>query len=534
MKTSGKLTAVKGLLLIFFAVSVLLPLLRMLARMTTVDIRGLLVSGPFLAALKNSLVVTAVSTLIAVFLATLLSWLLERSRIRFKGLFALLFTLPMLIPSISHGMGLVVLFGANGLVTGWFGLKGSIYGFWGIVAGSVMYSFPVAFLMLSDILRYEDSSPYEAADVMGISRRHQFASITAPFLRRPMLSTLFAVFTLIIIDYGVPLMVGGQYKTLPVMMYQDVIGLLDFGKGSVIGLVLLTPALVAFILDVLNRDKLTLSFVARPFRVRKNRLRDGLAYVTSGLVSLAVLLPIAAFLLLTLVKKYPSDMRLSMDNISRAFNMGAGANLGHSLVIALVTSLTGVALSFLVAYMTARTPGKLSKILHLVSLISLAIPGIVLGLSYVLFFKGSLIYGSLAILILVNLVHFFASPYLMIYNTLAKLNEHLEAVGQTLGVSRISIIRDVILPQAGGTLAEMFTYFFVNSMMTISAVAFLATAGTRPLSLMITSFEAQMLLECAAFIALLILTVNLLVKGLFTYYRSRKERSAYEPDQAAV
>ncbi|NLA96350.1 MAG: ABC transporter permease subunit, partial [Clostridiaceae bacterium] len=174
----------------------------------------------------------------------------------------------------------------------------------------------------------------------------------------------------------------------------------------------------------------------------------------------------------------------------------------------------------------ARTPGKLSKMLHLASLTSLAIPGIVLGLSYVLFFKGSLIYGSLAILILVNLVHFFASPYLMIYNTLAKINEHLEAVGQTLGVSRAKIIRDVIIPQSAATLGEMFCYFFVNSMMTISAVAFLATASTRPLSLMITSFEAQMMLECAAFIALMILAVNLLVRGIFALYKRKISREA--------
>ncbi len=114
----------------------------------------------------------------------------------------------------------------------------------------------------------------------------------------------------------------------------------------------------------------------------------------------------------------------------------------------------------------------------------------------------------------------------MIYNTLSKINEHLEAVGQTLGVSRARIIRDVIIPLSGATLGEMFSYFFVNSMMTISAVAFLATAATRPLSLMITSFEAQMMLECAAFIALMILAVNLLVRGIFALYKKKLSREA--------
>ena len=208
-------------------------------------------------------------------------------------------------------------------------------------------------------------------------------------------------------------------------------------------------------------------------------------------------------------------MRLTLDNIRRTFAMSAAVNLGRSLLIALIVGLTGVVLAFMSAYLTARTQGRGVRLLHLVSLTPLAIPGIVLGLSYVLFFKGTWLYGSLAILILANLVHFFASPYLMIYNSLSKINENLEAVGQTLGVGRGAIIRDVLVPQTRSTLGEMFVYFFVNSMMTISAVAFLANSRTRPLSLMITSFEATMMLECAAFVSLLILAVNLLVKGLF-------------------
>lgn len=158
-------------------------------------------------------------------------------------------------------------------------------------------------------------------------------------------------------------------------------------------------------------------------------------------------------------------------------------------------------------------PCRGGKFLHLMAIISLAVPGIVLGLAYVMFFKGSFIYGTMVVLVLVNIIHFFSSPYLLMYNSLGKLNPNLEAVGATLGISRLRLIKDVIMPQTVGTLLEMFVYFFVNSMMTISAVAFLANAKTRPLSLMINQFEAQTLLEAAAFVSLLILVVNLALKG---------------------
>ena len=100
------------------------------------------------------------------------------------------------------------------------------------------------------------------------------------------------------------------------------------------------------------------------------------------------------------------------------------------------------------------------------------------------------------------------------YNSLSKLNENLENVGKTIGVSRFRIIIDVIIPQCKLTLMEMFSYFFVNSMMTISAVSFLSTTKTKPVALMINQFEAQMQLEEAAVVSLAILLVNLLIKGI--------------------
>jgi iron(III) transport system permease protein len=181
----------------------------------------------------------------------------------------------------------------------------------------------------------------------------------------------------------------------------------------------------------------------------------------------------------------------------------------------------GTILSYLIAYFTARTPGKTSKALHLISITSLAIPGLVLGLSYVLFFKASLLYGTFAILILVNIIHFLASPYLMAYNSLCKLNGNLEDVGLTLGVSRFFIIKDCLVPQTRLTIFEMFSYFFVNSMMTISAVSFLATVRNKPISLMITQFEAQFFLEGAAFVSLAILSCNFIVKCLIYILRKK-------------
>lgn len=504
----------KLLIAVIFVALVFIPLIRMFANISPRSVERVLESPNFVLSIRNSLMAASLATVITIVLAFSLVVSVQRCDVKGRTLFPLIFMLPMLIPSISNGMGLVILFGNNGIITRLLGWEVGIYGLKGIVLGSVLYAFPVAFLMLCDVMRYEDATPYEAARVLGLSRLRQFTSITFPYLRKPLVSVVFSIFTMIATDYGVPLMVGGKFTTIPVVMYQEVIGRLDFGRGAVYGCVLLIPAVVAFIIDLLNKDKGNSSFTPRPIEPSRGSVQVTVAQVLCVITAIFVLLPLLSFTVVGFTVNYPTDMTFTLVNISKTLKLHAAQYLCNSVVIALCASAAGTAIAFLTAYMSARMKSRTSRFLHLSAITSAAIPGIVLGLSYVLVFKGSLIYGTVSILIMVNVIHFFASPYLMGYNSLSKLNENLEGVGQTLGIRRIRMIWDVLIPQCRNTLTEMFAYFFVNCMMTISAVSFLATTTNKPISLMINQFEAQMQLECAAIVSLAILAVNVIAKGV--------------------
>lgn len=521
------LSGIKILILAFLTVSVALPLLTVILNIRAEDIKGLVEAPQFGGMIANSLITGITATVLSVSLAFALAWCLNRSRIRFKGLFSVLFTIPMLIPSVSHGMGLVLLLGDNGLVTNIIGIRLPLYGYLGIIIGSILYSFPVAFLMLMDIFQYEDYTIYEAAQVLGMSKFEQFLTITLPNMRKTLISVIFATFTLIFTDYGVPLVVGGKIMTLPVYMYREVIGLLDFSSGAVIGVMLLLPAVIAFVIDLKKDDGGNSSTVTKQFWVAENKRRDRASYLVCVIVVVLLSLPILAFLLLSLVKQYPVDLALSLDNVKESLRLGVGRYLKNSLAIALTTSFIGAAITYLAAFLTARSKKTLSTLaLHLISLISLAIPGIVLGLSYVLFFKGSLIYGTLAILILVNLIHFFASPYLMAYNSLSKFNENLEDVADTLGIGRLRLLKDIYLPCTQKTILEMFSYIFINCMVTISAVSFLANFRNMPLALLIPQFDSESLIEPTAFVSIVILAVNGLMKLSVYFMKKRMEDPA--------
>ena len=128
----------KVVVALFLMISVVFPLFKLLANVKPGDIGTIIHSPQFGPMIVNSLVTTCAATLISVAIAWVLAWCVNRSNIRFKAVFSVLFTLPMLIPSISHGMGLVLLFGDNGLFTNWFGINIGLYGYKGIIMGSIL------------------------------------------------------------------------------------------------------------------------------------------------------------------------------------------------------------------------------------------------------------------------------------------------------------------------------------------------------------------------------------------------------------
>ena len=505
---------VPAALTVLLVFMIIVPLGAMFLNIDSESISEVLNKNELFKVIGNSVLVSFITMVISILVAYVFAWCIARTAMPFKKLFRSIIVLPMLIPSISLGMGVIILGGNNGIITNIFGAESSIYGIKGIIWGSVLYSLPVAFLMIENILKFEDSAPYDAAKVLGIPAKRRFFAITLPYLKKPMIAVAFSVFTLSFTDYGVPLMVGGKFKTLPVLMYQEVIGQLNFGKGCVYGIILLVPAVLAFLIDLASKNGSSSSFVIRPFEINKNFIKDLFGTVYSVFVSLFSLMPILAFVVLAFVKKYPNNMTFTIENFTKTLRMGGSEYLRNSVLIAVLTAVFGVTVAVLTAYLTARSKEKSSYILHMISMSTAAIPGIVLGLAYVLFFKGTPIYGTLFVLVMVNIVHFFSSPYLMIYTSFSKVNPNLESVASTLGIGRKRLLIDVLIPKCAHTVAEMFSYFFVNCMMTISAVSFLSNTSTKPISLMINQFEAQGQLEAAAAVSLLILAVNVVMKAI--------------------
>ncbi len=492
-----RMEGISAALLLLLAVLLVFPLVKLFGSLDGGTIREVVTSATFGEAIRGSLVSTAIASVLTTAAAY------AAARVPANRIVSVLLCLPMLVPSISNGMGLVILLGNNGILTRLLGLSSGLYGLWGIVLGSFLYAFPVAYLMLSDALRYRDASPHEAAKVLGLSRWKHFFGVTLPQIRRPLLSAFFATVALIITDYGVPMTMGGRYQTVSLVLYREAVGRMNFGAGAIYGCLLLIPAVLAFLLDLLDRRRGRVAAQAKPFS------KVG-GHVLLSVLSFLMLLPTVAFLLQGFAENYPQSLTPTLKHLVRTFERGIGENLLISVAVALLTAFIGTAVAFLSSYMAARTGSRVARAVHLLAMSSASVPGLVLGLGFALAFRG----GTLAILVMVNGIHFFASPYLMMYNSLSALPMGLEDTGATLGLSRVRVIVGSILPSCRATLYEMFSYFFVNCMMTISAVSFLYSWNTKPISLVIPEFSDLRQYESAAIVSLLILVVNLVMRCL--------------------
>ena len=196
----------------------------------------------------NSLFIAAISTVITVLIAFGFAYALSRSCMRFKGIFRLIVMVPILVPSLLPGIALVYLFGNQGVLKGLL-FGHSIYGPIGIVIGSVFFTLPHAFIIIHTALSISDSRLYEAAVSLRASKWKTFWTVTIPGARYGLISASFVVFNLVITDFGLPKVIGGQFNVLAVDIYKQVIGQQNFEMGAVVSVVLLVPALLAFTVD---------------------------------------------------------------------------------------------------------------------------------------------------------------------------------------------------------------------------------------------------------------------------------------------
>jgi iron(III) transport system permease protein len=479
-------------------------------------------STPALArSIYNSVLMAAISTVVTISIAFALAYGLTRSCMPLKGLFRGILTIPILVPSLLPGIALVYLFGNQGVFKDWL-MDYSIYGPIGIVIGSVFFTLPHAFLIILTALSIADARHYEAATSLKASKWRTFTTVTVPGARYGIVSAAFVVFTLVITDFGLPKVIGGQYSMLAVDIYKQVIGQQNFEMGAVVSVILLVPAILAFAVDrrMQKRQVALLSARAVPYAPKPNAGMDRICFGFACLVSLFILGMIAMCQIAALVKFWPYDLTLTTKNFAFDLMDGGGwAAYGNSIKLALLTAFFGSLVVFAGAYMVEKTDGFRfgRSLFHFLAMMPMAVPGMVLGLAYIFFFNNpanplNSIYGTMAILVICTVTHFYTVAHLTALTALKQMDPEFESVASSLKQPFHRLFFRVTVPVCLPAILNIAIYLFVNAMTTVSAVVFLYSTDTKLASVAVLNMDDAGDIAPAAAMGMMIFYTNVAAK----------------------
>ena len=530
MRKNREIKLVFTVLAVFFAGFLAVPMISVLVKSFTGNGEAaslshyveVLTGRGFLRALGNSIVISVCSALLATVLAFILAYTIHYTNTgkRYKWLISKAAILPMLLPTITYGFAIIYSFGKQGLLTQLFGRQlFDIYGFNGLLLGYVVYTLPISFTLIDNAMGYIDKRFMIVSRLMGDSPLQTFRmTILIPLLgtlATSFIQTFFLCFT----DFGIPASVGGQYEVVASVLYTEMLGSVpNFGNGAVVALVMIIPSVVSItVLHILEKYKVRYNKIS-PIELKRGVKRDVVFSVLSGLIIVCSLSMFIVMFVTPFIEEWPYRMNFTLEHVQAVFEdrqlYGVYIN---SVMVAVITALAGTLISYGGALVTARSTvsAKLKKVLDSIALVTNTIPGMVIGLAYLFVFTGTPLQNTFPIIIICNIVHYFSTPYLMMKNSLSKMNASWETTAMLMGDNWLKTIVRVVTPNALSTLLEVFSYYFVNAMVTVSAVIFIAGARTMVITTKIQELQYFNEFNEIFVLSLLILFTNLIARAVF-------------------
>ncbi|WP_332646619.1 ABC transporter permease subunit [Lysinibacillus sp. 54212] len=546
LKTTKTMRIVYIPLLVIFSVFLVVPLVYMLwlslsenGSFTLQHFKEVLSSSSIATAIGNSIKVSLVSAVITTTLAFIVAYTLYFTTLHatFKKGVRFIITLPMLLPTITYGFVLIYVFGNQGLITKLLGEPMfSVYGFNGLVIGYVLYTLPAAFLLIANGMEYIDQ---RFALVSILMNDHPLRRFYHTVLR-PLVGTLAGAFILTFIlsftDYGIPASVGGTYEVIATTLYQTMLGSIpDFSQGAVIAMLMLFPAVIGGIL-LTRFDKYNVSYRSLSNQAPiSNKVKDLVFGASSSVIAIAIIIIFSTLFIVPFVSVYPYNMSFTLEHLEKALSMKDVTTVyKNSILVAIGSAAIGVLIAFIAGVISVRTNIKSRRSLNWISIITNTVPGMVLGLAYLLFFNGISLKGTFLILILCNIIHFFTTPYLMMKNALEKMDPTWEVTGALLKDSWFKTVVRVIVPNIRKTIISVFSYYFINAMVTVSGVIFLVSTNTILMSTKIKELQHFAKFNEIFILSLLILMTNIVVMTFCNILNSIEKRGFITNEKQSI
>ncbi len=473
------------------------------ARLLTFDIWGLgcFGGGTRCGVAINSTLLAAIVGVLSTLLGLVLALVVQRGGQRYAGLLKLMSILPIITPPFVIALALVVLFGRTGLITGWldaaFGIPRSrwLYGLPGVALAQLLTFSPIAFMLLHGALTAVSPALEEAAQTLRATRGRVFRTVTWPLLRPALANAFLLGFVESLADFANPIVLSGNFEVLSIKIFFAIAGAQhDPGRAAVLAVVLLGLTLLAFWLQqrwVGRASYVTVSGkgdggapAKLPHRLWRACFAMAAAWIAFTLVCYAVIL-VGGF-----VRDIGrGDMTLSLGHFAAGFGAEWGPqgvffsgsawdSLFTTLEVAAISAPLTAVIGLLAAYVITRHRFAGRRAFEFLTLVSFAIPGTVIGVSYIVAFNVPPLEltGGMAILVLCFVFRNMPVGVRAGVAALAQIDKTLDEASATLRASTLRTLRQVVLPLLRPAILATLVFSFTHAMTAVSAVIFLATA----------------------------------------------------------
>lgn len=479
-------------------------------------------------AFGNTLLLGATSAAIATLAGFALAFAVARTSMPGKRFVHAVALLPVISPPFVMALAILILFGRSGLITReLLGIRNSnIYGFHSLVLIQVLAFTPIAYLNISGMLQSLDSALEDAAASLGASQWTIFKRLTLPLTVPAILSSVLLVFVKSIEDFGNPMVIGGNYNTLAVEAYSQLIGYFNLEAGALLASLLLLPSLLAFMVHRYWVSRKSYVTVTGKPGVQKIRIVSPfvvwpLTVLCYGLVA-TIILFYATVVAVSFTKLPGIDWSFTIDHYIGVFSAGLRP-LQNSLVLAGIATPITALLGMLIAYILTRRKFPGSSVLRWGTLLSFAAPGTILGIGYISVFNTAplLLTGTAAIIIAAMVVKTLQVGIEAGSNQLRQIDKSIEEAASILGASNTRTFGQVTLPLLKPAFFTAFAYAFTRSLTTLSAVIFLVSANWSLITVTILNQVETLRLGLAAAYCVILIAVVLIVLGLMQFALGR-------------
>lgn len=520
-KHSKSLWTTWSILILMLSLFIVFPLVNLLFKIDVRDFGNFIANDTWKRASLNTVIVCLCSTTLSVFTGCVFAYAVVRGNIPFKKFFSFIPVIHLITPPFVSGLSFMFLFGKQGFFTHTIlGLNVDPYGLPGLLISQTLCFFPLAYLIYAQALKGINPNVEMAAKSMGASDSKIFWTVILPMSLPGIITSFLFIAVNVLSDFGNPLIVGGRFRVLAVEIYTQLTGWIGIGKSAVLGIALVVPSVILFVVHNLYVKKTGEKYSSiggkslfdeseekeKGFSAHKIILTAFVFFITFIIIAQLV-----SIVMGSIQKIWGVNSQITFEHLKKVADHGRV--LWNTLYYAFVSSVISVIIACCSAYIVQRTSLPLRKTIDSLVQLPSAIPGSLLGLclgsaAIVLHFK----WASFMIIVAMT-TGFLPFAYKMVTQKFSQIKSVLDDSSRSLGANQITTLRKILVPLSYSGIFSGFVYDFIRGTGTLSAVIFLVSFDTPLTSIKIVNLASECFWGEAAALALVLTVITFAILG---------------------